>query len=36
MQIAARNGDYITPTIVGTGENDYDRDLSYTRTCSGC
>lgn len=31
MQIAARNGDYITPTIVGTGEHDYDRDLSYTR-----
>ncbi|MGX7727959.1 aromatic/alkene monooxygenase hydroxylase subunit beta [Rhodococcus sp. 2H158] len=31
MQIAARNGDYITPTIVGTGEHDYDRDLAYTR-----
>lgn len=31
MQIAARNSDYITPTIVGTGENDYDRDLGYTR-----
>ena len=31
MQIAARNGDYITPTIVGTGEHDYDRDLGYTR-----
>jgi propane monooxygenase small subunit len=31
MQVAARNGDYITPTIVGTGENDYDRDLGYTR-----
>lgn len=31
MQIAARNGDYITPTIVGTGENDYNRDLGYTR-----
>lgn len=31
MQIAAQNGDYITPTIVGTGENDYDRDLRYTR-----
>lgn len=31
MQIAARNGDYITPTIVGTGENDYSRDLGYTR-----
>lgn len=31
MQVAARNGDYITPTIVGTGEYDYDRDLNYTR-----
>lgn len=31
MQVAARNGDYITPTIVGTGEHDYDRDLAYTR-----
>jgi propane monooxygenase small subunit len=31
MQIAAKNGDYISPTIVGTGENDYNRDLAYTR-----
>lgn len=31
MQISATNGDYITPTIVGTGENDYHRDLAYTR-----
>jgi propane 2-monooxygenase small subunit len=31
MQIAARNGDYVTPTLVGAGENDYDRDLRYTR-----
>ena len=31
MQISARNGDYITPTIVGTGEHDYDRDVAYTR-----
>lgn len=31
MQISARNGDYITPTIVGAGENDYNRDLGYTR-----
>lgn len=31
MQVAARNGDYITPTIVGTGEHDYARDLAYTR-----
>lgn len=32
MQISAKNGDYITPTIVGTGENDYNRDLAYTRS----
>lgn len=31
MQIAAKNGDYITPTVVGTGEHDYNRDLGYTR-----
>jgi propane monooxygenase small subunit len=31
MQIAARNGDYITPTLIGAGENDYTRDLRYTR-----
>ena len=31
MQIAARNGDYITPTLVGTRENDYARDLAASR-----
>ncbi|GHF93970.1 MULTISPECIES: aromatic/alkene monooxygenase hydroxylase subunit beta [Amycolatopsis] len=31
MQISAKNGDYVTPTIVGTGEHDYSRDLAYTR-----
>lgn len=31
MQISAKNGDYITPTLVGTGEHDYSRDLAYTR-----
>lgn len=31
MQVSARNGDYVTPAIVGTGENDYSRDLNYTR-----
>jgi len=31
MQIAARNGDYITPTLIGAGEHDYNRDLRYTR-----
>lgn len=32
MQVSARNGDYITPTIVGTGENDYNRDSGASRT----
>lgn len=31
MQIAARNGDYVTPSLVGSGENDYERDLKYSR-----
>jgi propane monooxygenase small subunit len=31
MQISARNGDYITPTLIGAGENDFNRDLRYTR-----
>ncbi|HEV2346180.1 MAG TPA: aromatic/alkene monooxygenase hydroxylase subunit beta [Actinocrinis sp.] len=31
MQVSARNNDYVTPTLVGTGEHDYDRDLRYTR-----
>lgn len=31
MQISARNGDYVTPTLVGTGEHDHDRDLRYSR-----
>src|SRR4030081_37018 len=31
MQIAARNGDYVTPTLVGAGEHDYDRDRRYTK-----
>ncbi len=30
MQAAAPNGDYVTPSIMGAGENDYDRDLRYT------
>ena len=31
MQISARNGDYLTPTMVGAGEHDYDRDRRYTK-----
>lgn len=30
MQIAARNDDYITPALVGTGEHDYNRNLRGT------
>jgi propane monooxygenase small subunit len=30
MQVAAPNGDYVTPSIMGAGENDYDRDLRYS------
>src|ERR1700712_1644897 len=32
MQISARNGDYVTPSLVGSGEHDYNRDLGYTRS----
>jgi propane monooxygenase small subunit len=31
MQIAARNGDFTTPSVIGAGEGDYDRDLRWTR-----
>jgi propane 2-monooxygenase small subunit len=31
MQVAAPNGDFVTPTLMGAGENDYERDLRYTR-----
>jgi propane monooxygenase small subunit len=30
LQVAAPNGDYVTPSIVGAGENDYERDLRYS------
>jgi propane monooxygenase small subunit len=30
LQVAAPNCDYVTPSIVGAGENDYERDLRYT------
>jgi len=36
MQCAAQNGDYVTPTIIGSGEYDYaQRDLSWTMACFG-
>jgi propane 2-monooxygenase small subunit len=31
MQVAATNGDFVTPTLMGSGETDYERDLLYTR-----
>jgi propane monooxygenase small subunit len=34
MQSAAPNGDFVTPTVVGAGENDYSqRDLRWTIAC---
>lgn len=31
MQMAAPHGDFVTPTIMGAGEADYDRDLRYSK-----
>ena len=34
MQSAAPNGDFVTPTVMGAGENDYSqRDLRWTIAC---
>ena len=34
MQSAAPNGDFVTPTVMGAGENDYaQRDLRWTVAC---
>jgi propane monooxygenase small subunit len=34
MQSAAPNGDFVTPTVMGAGENDYSqRDLRWTLAC---
>jgi propane monooxygenase small subunit len=30
MQAAAPNGDWVTPSLMGAGENDDERDLRYT------
>ena len=36
LQSAAGNGDFVTPTVVGAGEYDYDqRDLRWTLACFG-
>lgn len=31
MQVAARNSDYVTPTLIGTAEHDYNNNLRGTR-----
>ena len=31
MSVAAANGDFVTPTIMGVAESDLERDLAYTR-----
>ncbi|MGH3615595.1 MAG: toluene hydroxylase [Pseudonocardia sp.] len=34
QQYAAANGDFVTPTVIGAGENDYaQRDLRWTKAC---
>jgi propane monooxygenase small subunit len=36
MQSAARNGDFVTPTLVGAGDYDYsERDLRWSEVCFG-
>jgi propane 2-monooxygenase small subunit len=33
--VAAANGDYVTPTIMGVAEGDFERDLAYTKDLIG-
>ena len=35
MQVAASNGDFVTPTLMGAGESDFERDLGYTKVLLG-
>lgn len=35
MSVAAANGDFVTPTIMGVAESDLERDLAYTRDLIG-
>jgi len=35
MATAAANGDFITPTVMGVAESDFDRDLGYTKELIG-
>jgi propane monooxygenase small subunit len=35
MSVAAANGDFVTPTIMGVAESDFERDLGYTKELVG-
>jgi propane monooxygenase small subunit len=35
MTAGAANGDFVTPTVVGVAESDFERDLSYTKDLVG-
>lgn len=35
MQLAAPHGDYVTPSILGVAESDYERDLRWTKELFG-
>lgn len=35
MQLAAPHGDYVTPSILGVAESDYERDLRWTKELLG-
>ena len=35
MSLAATHGDFVTPTVMGVAENDFERDLAYTKDLIG-
>jgi propane 2-monooxygenase small subunit len=35
MSLAATHGDFVTPTVMGVAENDFERDLAYTKDLVG-
>jgi propane 2-monooxygenase small subunit len=35
MSVAATHGDFVTPTIMGVAESDFERDLAYTKDLIG-
>ena len=35
MRVAATRGDFVTPTLMGAGESDFERDLAYTKALVG-